>query len=128
MICRPRIFALIFSGLALATSLPARTSSTSAKTAAKKDAKVTESARTKKRMAALRHRRAAAKLTTAKLTTAKLTTTTTRLTATTTKPAATKKTTRLRRHRYYERFTASSFADDITDGDTTAGEDPIVRQ
>ena len=34
----------------------------------------------------------------------------------------------LRRHHYYERFYASSFADDITDGDITAGEDPIVRQ
>jgi penicillin-binding protein 2 len=33
-----------------------------------------------------------------------------------------------RRHRYYERFTASSFATDITDGDITAGEDPVVRQ
>ena len=35
----------------------------------------------------------------------------------------------LRRHRYYERFTASSFANsDIFAGDNTAGEDPIVRQ
>ena len=33
------------------------------------------------------------------------------------------------RHRYYERFTASSFANsDITAGDVTAGEDPVVRQ
>ncbi len=32
------------------------------------------------------------------------------------------------RHHYYERFTASSFADNITAGDVTAGEDPIVRQ
>jgi cell division protein FtsI/penicillin-binding protein 2 len=31
-------------------------------------------------------------------------------------------------HHYYEHFTASSFAADITDGDITAGEDPIVRQ
>jgi beta-lactamase class D len=44
--------------------------------------------------------------------------------------------TRLRRaslrrvpHHYYERFTASSFAtDDITAGDITTGEDPVVRQ
>ncbi len=35
----------------------------------------------------------------------------------------------VRRHRYYERFTASSFASaDIFAGDNTAGEDPIVRQ
>ena len=31
------------------------------------------------------------------------------------------------RHPFYERFTASSFADDLTLGDTTAGEDPVVR-
>ena len=32
-------------------------------------------------------------------------------------------------HRYYERFTASSFAtSSITEGDVTAGEDPVVRQ
>lgn len=34
-----------------------------------------------------------------------------------------------RRHRFYERFTASSFASgDIFGGDVTAGEDPVVRQ
>jgi cell division protein FtsI/penicillin-binding protein 2 len=32
-----------------------------------------------------------------------------------------------RRHRYYERFSTSSFAHDITEGDVTAGEDPVVR-
>jgi penicillin-binding protein 2 len=32
-----------------------------------------------------------------------------------------------RRHHYYERFSASSFAEDQTLGDVTAGEDPIVR-
>jgi penicillin-binding protein 2 len=32
------------------------------------------------------------------------------------------------RHHYYERFHTSSFASEITDGDVTAGEDPIVRQ
>ncbi len=32
------------------------------------------------------------------------------------------------RHRYYERFHTSSFASDITEGDVTAGEDPVVRQ
>jgi penicillin-binding protein 2 len=32
-----------------------------------------------------------------------------------------------RRHRYYERFYTSSFADDVTAGDVIAGEDPIVR-
>jgi len=34
-----------------------------------------------------------------------------------------------RRHRrYYERFRTSSFSADATDGDVTAGEDPVVRQ
>ena len=34
-----------------------------------------------------------------------------------------------RRHRYYERFTASSFASgNIFEGDITTGEDPLVRQ
>src|SRR6201981_2156800 len=32
------------------------------------------------------------------------------------------------RHRYYERFYTSSFAEDIADGDQAAGEDPVVRQ
>lgn len=32
------------------------------------------------------------------------------------------------RRRYYERFSTSSFASGITEGDLTAGEDPIVRQ
>jgi len=32
-----------------------------------------------------------------------------------------------RKHHYYERFSASSFAEDQTLGDITAGEDPIVR-
>jgi membrane carboxypeptidase/penicillin-binding protein len=36
---------------------------------------------------------------------------------------------RSHRHRYYERFSASSFASgDIFAGDVTAGEDPVVRQ
>jgi penicillin-binding protein 2 len=33
-----------------------------------------------------------------------------------------------RRHRYYERFSMSSFSNDIAEGDVTTGEDPIVRQ
>ena len=33
-----------------------------------------------------------------------------------------------RHHHYVERFTASSFADDVTEGDVTGGEDPVVRQ
>jgi cell division protein FtsI/penicillin-binding protein 2 len=40
----------------------------------------------------------------------------------------TRTVTALKRHHYYERFYASSYAKDITDGDATAGEDPTVRQ
>jgi len=35
---------------------------------------------------------------------------------------------RLRRRRSFERFYTSSFADGTTEGDVTAGEDPVVRQ
>jgi penicillin-binding protein 2 len=38
------------------------------------------------------------------------------------------KSTAYRRRRYYERFRMSSFASDITEGDYTGGEDPIVRE
>ena len=34
----------------------------------------------------------------------------------------------VRRTRYYEHFSASSFADNLTLGDVTEGEDPVVRQ
>jgi penicillin-binding protein 2 len=34
----------------------------------------------------------------------------------------------VRRHHYHERFYTSSYSSDITDGDVTAGEDPVVRQ
>jgi penicillin-binding protein 2 len=37
-------------------------------------------------------------------------------------------TTHRRRHRYYERFTASSFMNDVTEGDIATGDDPVVRQ
>jgi len=42
-------------------------------------------------------------------------------------PRAGVRRTSYRRHRYYERFTTSSFAQDITEGDITAGENPVVR-
>jgi penicillin-binding protein 2 len=43
------------------------------------------------------------------------------------KKAKVRKTSRKRRHRYYEKFYTSSFTEDNTAGDVTAGEDPIVR-
>ena len=41
--------------------------------------------------------------------------------------AVSKKNPVYKKHRYYERFYASSFATDQEDGDITAGEDPVVR-
>jgi penicillin-binding protein 2 len=41
--------------------------------------------------------------------------------------SGTARSTLHRRHRYYERFYTSSFAQDITEGDVTAGEDLTVR-
>lgn len=48
--------------------------------------------------------------------------------ATVTSVASTAHSTVTRRHRYHERFSMSSFADDIISGDVTTGEDPVVRQ
>jgi len=43
--------------------------------------------------------------------------------------ARVRRVTLTRRHRYYERFTASSFVHGVIgEGDVTAGEDPVVRQ
>src|SRR5579862_6296199 len=41
---------------------------------------------------------------------------------------ASRRTAIHRRHRYYERFYTSSYAEDITEGDVIAGEDPVVRE
>jgi cell division protein FtsI/penicillin-binding protein 2 len=52
----------------------------------------------------------------------------TRLARSRARTAHTVSATRRRRHRYYERFTASSFMNDVTEGDVATGDDPIVRQ
>jgi len=70
-------------------------------TPTKSSSKVSETQRTRRRMHHLARSR---------------TTSATRVSATT------------HRRRYYERFHMSSFADDVTAGDITAGEDPVVRQ
>jgi penicillin-binding protein 2 len=41
---------------------------------------------------------------------------------------STRTSTRLRRHSYHERFFMSSYAEGLTGGDITDGEDPVVRQ
>ena len=90
------------------------TAATISKSAKKKSAKVTENAKTQKRIASRTSSRTPVK-------------------------TAAKKSRRrgsyqwvnghrLKRNRYYERFTASSFTDsDVTSGDVTEGEDPAVR-
>ena len=42
--------------------------------------------------------------------------------------AVTPASMRTRRRRYHERFSMSSFADGVAEGDITTGEDPVVRQ
>src|SRR5580765_4113404 len=150
MTFRLRLFVFVVSALIFSGASFARPSSTSTTTKPKSSGEVTESTHAQKRMARLRHQRAAKKRAVAKAAAAKKTTagalagsasagsaSTKPASAkavsvkATTKVAATKQTATLRRgrrHRYYERFTASSFADDITDGDNTTGEDPVVRQ
>jgi beta-lactamase class D len=88
--------------LALCASAVAATVSTSTLTSHKsKSQKINESQHARRRMRHLAHSRAVVPTTAAGV---------------------------RRRHRYYERFYTSSFAQDITEGDVTAGEDPIVRE
>lgn len=97
---------------------------------------VTESTRAQKRMARLRHHRAARRHVVAQSgrKSGRKSTGATAAKVSATKVSTTKASVRTaslrrhRRHRYIERFTASSFSDDIIDGDVVEGEDPIVRQ
>ena len=76
----------------------------------------------KKTTARVRTRTSAAKATSA------LKSTSTSRKARTRRGAVPVATVRRSRHvRYYERFTGNSFADNVTQGDVTAGEDPVVR-
>ncbi len=78
----------------------------------KTQGKISESQHTRRRLHHLAHARSATPVTRAGVTKVSV--------------SPTGRTTH-RRH-YYERFSMSSFAEDITAGDVTAGEDPIVRQ
>jgi beta-lactamase class D len=83
-----------------------------------KSAKVSESQRTKRRMRHLASGRSTASHRTAS-------TAAVSRGATLTKASASATT---HRHTYHERFFTSSFAEGITGGDVTDGEDPVVRQ
>jgi len=91
-------FLLLLSESGIAASVSTR-SLTSSKS---KSQKVSETARARKRLSRLAHSRAR----NARLLTA----------------------SHRRRHRYFEHFTANSYMDDVTEGDVTTGEDPVVRQ
>src|SRR4051794_22223302 len=99
-------FSLVIT-LAVVLALPAGAATVSNRYSKNKSQTITESARTRKRLSQSRHSR----------------------------PVATigkHKKGRVRsaryRHRYYERFTGNSFAENQTLGDVIAGEDPVVRQ
>jgi beta-lactamase class D len=131
MTFRLRLLVLFVSTLILSGGLWARSSSTTPTTKAKSSGHITESARAQKRMARLRHQRAAKKHTVARSTSAR----SAAAKATATKASgktATVKTASLHRrrtrHRWVETFTGNSYADDNTDGDIVEGEDPVVRQ
>jgi beta-lactamase class D len=102
-----QVVLVLLAAALLTLSAPAATVSPKvSRVSPKAKPKVTESSRTAKRMTSLGHSRPVASTTKKKKTTAK----------------------RRGRRRYYERFYTSSFADDLTTGDITGGEDPVVRQ
>ncbi|MGC2696536.1 MAG: penicillin-binding transpeptidase domain-containing protein [Candidatus Angelobacter sp.] len=122
MTFRPR---LLLCALLVLTSSTAMFAGPSSTTKSRPTGHVTENTRAQKRMARLRHHRARRHV----VAKAAGTKSKTAAKASTIKVSAVKTASaRRRRHRYIERFTASSFSDDITDGDIIEGEDPIVRQ
>jgi penicillin-binding protein 2 len=104
----PLIRLSLVIALALLLSLPAGAATVSNRYSKSKSQKITESARTRKKLAQSRHARPVA--------TAKL------------RRVSTRRRRRVVRHRYYERFIGNSYAENQTAGDITAGEDPVVRQ
>jgi penicillin-binding protein 2 len=95
---------LIFSLLLCQSGIAANVNSRLLTSRKPKSQSVSESQRTKKRLSRLARSRAVRS-----------------------RKASLVRTGHRRRH-YYERFTAKSYMDDVTDGDVTAGEDPTVRQ
>ena len=95
---KPGLVAHLVVIVLIAVLMPASAAASSTRTSkASSSSGITETQRTQRRIARLRHTRAA-------------------------------RSTSARRHRrYYERFYTSSYADDLTEGDVIAGEDPVVR-
>jgi len=94
---------LVFAIVALELSALAATINTHRTTRTKSKHRITENARARRRMSRLRRSRAVYA------------------------HRRGRRSRYARRHRSYERFYTSSFSDDISDGDITAGEDPLVR-
>jgi penicillin-binding protein 2 len=103
------LFSLFLAALLVEPLLPAATTSTH-RPLHHTRARVHETVHARRHVAAVRHSRRVAHVQSASLT-------------------VTHGRRRHLRHRYYERFTASSFVTtDVTTGDITAGEDPVVRK
>jgi penicillin-binding protein 2 len=100
-----RVIAVVVLAIMLAMPAFARTSTKYRSKAS--STKISESSRTQKKIAKMRASRKVAKI------------------GATNKKK--KKVATRRKTRYYERFYTSSYADDTTEGDITAGEDPVVR-
>jgi len=98
-----KVLLLAVMTLAASQFVTAASVNTRSLTGKSKSQKVAESARARRRMTRLARKRSVT-------------------------PASKRTAIHRRRHRYYERFYTSSFAEDITEGDNTAGEDPVVRQ
>ncbi len=135
-----RLQSLFVAVIALTLSAAGFAAPASSTTTKSRTGSVTESARAQKRLASRRHHRARRRHATAKRASIKPASATTgSATANASGTAAARPATvsartsaatrrRVRRHRYVEVFTASSYATDITDGDVVEGEDPVVRQ
>ena len=106
-----RVIGLIFLGLMLGTGAQATTSSSA----------------TKHRSSGTAHATASGKAHTAKSTTAKTKSKTVSSKTSVRHGRGARAKLAVRRTRYYEHFSASSFADNLTLGDVTEGEDPVVR-
>src|SRR5579862_9427372 len=91
-------FAIVLDANGIAASVNPRTLSSHSSSSRSKSRSVTETPHARKRMRTLAHSRAPLSKSVA------------------------------RRHRYHERFFMSSYASALTEGDNTAGEDPVVRQ
>jgi penicillin-binding protein 2 len=115
--CSAVLVALPFLTAANArAAAPTPSPTTNHRTAHRRSAHVQESASAKKHITHLQHTR-------------RLAATTTTIASTTHRYAHLRRASLTIHRRSYERFNASSFTDqDLTQGDVTAGEDPVVRQ